>query len=171
MNTSSAGAGCPNQVSKKTVDRKSRTAERATRTNAPRATSVATDILRFIASAHTRVHSQEVYELRKQLVEPVFGIIRVSIVVLRRLGLDGGGSRLDEDALSGRAANPKQTGGYVGCQFYGKLCTSRPPLLIPARSKEQPVMPHNPSVFLTVLARFRVEQHIVDPMTRLSGAQ
>ena len=32
-------------------------------------------------------------------------------------------------------------------------------------------MPHNPSVFLTVLARFRVEQHIVDPMTRLSGAQ
>ncbi len=30
-------------------------------------------------------------------------------------------------------------------------------------------MPHNPSVFLTVLARFRVEQHIVDPMTRLSG--
>ena len=36
-----------------------------------------------------------------------------------RLGLDGGGSRLDEDALSGRVANPKQTGGYVGCQVYG----------------------------------------------------
>ena len=26
---------------------------------------------------------------------------------------------MDEDALSGRAANPKQTGGYVGCQVYG----------------------------------------------------
>ena len=43
---------------------------------------------------------------------------------LRRLGLDGGGSRLDEDALSGRAANHKQTGGYVGCQVYGN-CVRR----------------------------------------------
>ena len=70
----------------------------------------------FIHKRYTR--------LRKQLIEPVFGIIKVSIVVLRRLRLDGGGSLLDEDALSGRAANPKQTGGYVGCQVYGN-CVRR----------------------------------------------
>ncbi len=37
--------------------------------------------------------------------------------------------------------------------------------------EDQPIIAHRPGVLLQVITRFRVQQHIVDPASRLGGAQ
>ena len=43
-------------------------------------------------------------------------------------------------------------------------------LLVPAGSEEQAIVTHDPGVFLTVFAGFRVYEDVVDPFARLGSA-
>ena len=44
-------------------------------------------------------------------------------------------------------------------------------LFVPPRREDQTVVAYGPSVLLPVVSRFRVQQNVVDPSSRLGGAQ